>query len=342
MSEKLSEENRALVERLESHLGISPQTADYLIEHWGQANTLLNAARAEARPVTGMERGGLIDPKRIREVVAEGDGFWRTCSGCHEAEDGHDVGHYPFSPEMGCTLGGGCGECGGLGAIWDGTDYTGFGDAPEEALLSPAVDREAVARVPVLRSTPPLFTDEDRAQIEQEIAGCTPMDGLLSEDGVRRLLMNLIGERSQSAWARENGITPQQISHFLNGNRHLEPKIAAALGLSAVTLYRSDGATPQEDAILALLSPAVRRDGEPSEDFIRLVAEAMGARTGYSISLTRLVDGVETYTLSMDGYEPQDFDDRDEAAEVLHQRLNRDRAKRLFALLSPSPGEGAP
>jgi len=90
------------------------------------------------------------------------------------------------------------------------------------------------------------------------------------------------------------------------------------------------------NAARAEARPAVDREGEPSEDFIRLVAEAMGARTGYSISLTRLVDGVETYTLSMDGYEPQDFDDRDEAAEVLHQRLNRDRAKRLLALLSPA------
>lgn len=56
MSEKLSEENRALIERLESHLGISPQTADYLIEHWGQANILLNAARAEARPAPVVDR----------------------------------------------------------------------------------------------------------------------------------------------------------------------------------------------------------------------------------------------------------------------------------------------
>lgn len=152
----------------------------------------------------------------------------------------------------------------GLNAVrWAWEDVKAELAARAEARPAPVVGREAVARVPVLRSTPPLFTDEDRAQIEQEIAGCTSMDGLLSEDGVRRLLMNLIGERSQSAWARENGITPQQISHFLNGSRHLEPKIAAALGLSAVTLYRSDGATPQEDAILALLSPAVE---PPSRD----------------------------------------------------------------------------
>lgn len=60
---------------------------------------------------------------RIAELVAEGDGFWRSCSGCYETEDGHPVGTYPFSQELGCPLGGGCRECGGIGATWDSTDY---------------------------------------------------------------------------------------------------------------------------------------------------------------------------------------------------------------------------
>jgi hypothetical protein len=62
---------------------------------------------------------------RVRECVKEyaEDGFWNTCSGCHESEDGYDVGHYPFSESFNCKLGGGCSECGGIGAIWDTTDY---------------------------------------------------------------------------------------------------------------------------------------------------------------------------------------------------------------------------
>ncbi|CAD6536089.1 hypothetical protein LMG27952_03105 [Paraburkholderia hiiakae] len=59
----------------------------------------------------------------VEEQMKNGDGFWRTCSGCHETEDGRDVGHYPFSNVLNCTLGGGCSECGGIGAIWDNTDY---------------------------------------------------------------------------------------------------------------------------------------------------------------------------------------------------------------------------
>jgi hypothetical protein len=59
----------------------------------------------------------------VAEVLAEGDGMWRTCSGCHESEDGYDVGTYHYSEILGCKLGGGCRECGGLGAVWDATDY---------------------------------------------------------------------------------------------------------------------------------------------------------------------------------------------------------------------------
>jgi hypothetical protein len=59
----------------------------------------------------------------IAVVVQEVGGFWATCTGCHETEDGHDVGHYPFSRVFNCKLGGGCSECGGIGAVWDDTNY---------------------------------------------------------------------------------------------------------------------------------------------------------------------------------------------------------------------------
>lgn len=63
--------------------------------------------------------------KRIKEVSKEykGEGFWRSCSGCHETEDGYDIGFYPFNEAFGCKLGGGCSECGGIGAVWDMVDY---------------------------------------------------------------------------------------------------------------------------------------------------------------------------------------------------------------------------
>ncbi|WP_409188398.1 hypothetical protein [Bradyrhizobium sp. RDM4] len=64
----------------------------------------------------------------VREQVSDGDGMWVTCSGCHESEDGHSIG-YPHSKVFGCRLGSGCSECGGIGAIWDTTDYGAMGDA---------------------------------------------------------------------------------------------------------------------------------------------------------------------------------------------------------------------
>ena len=49
--------------------------------------------------------------KRIAGVIEfNGCGCWVTCTGCHESEDGYDVGHYPFSEILGCKIGGGCSE----------------------------------------------------------------------------------------------------------------------------------------------------------------------------------------------------------------------------------------
>ncbi|NMZ72944.1 hypothetical protein HBO32_07525 [Pseudomonas nitroreducens] len=60
----------------------------------------------------------------ITAQLEEGNGFWHSCSGCYETEDGHPVGQYPHSSTMKCPLGSGCSECGGLGAVWDNNDYT--------------------------------------------------------------------------------------------------------------------------------------------------------------------------------------------------------------------------
>lgn len=56
------------------------------------------------------------------------DGFWRSCSGCHETIDGQETGWYPFSPLFKCYLGAGCRECGGLGAVWDDIDYAAMAE----------------------------------------------------------------------------------------------------------------------------------------------------------------------------------------------------------------------
>lgn len=67
---------------------------------------------------------------RIKELVEDGDGFWRACSGCQEGDDGHvSETDYPFDSTFRCQPGGGCNECGGLGVIWDNADYDQMADA---------------------------------------------------------------------------------------------------------------------------------------------------------------------------------------------------------------------
>lgn len=52
---------------------------------------------------------------RTDELFQEGS--WRSCTGCHELDEGHPTG--PYSAVFRCNLGSGCRECGGLGATWE-------------------------------------------------------------------------------------------------------------------------------------------------------------------------------------------------------------------------------
>jgi|GEM_PF-6563020 len=77
---------------------------------------------------------------RVKEVVAEaaidGSGMWRSCSGCYETSDGYNVNGNPFSEAFGCIMGAGCHECGGIGAVWDTTDYAAMGEELSRDALS--------------------------------------------------------------------------------------------------------------------------------------------------------------------------------------------------------------
>ncbi len=66
--------------------------------------------------------------KRVAELVAEGYGHWRSCTGCHETNEGAETGDYPFNPVFKTYQGGGCGECGGIGVVWDDIDYADYAE----------------------------------------------------------------------------------------------------------------------------------------------------------------------------------------------------------------------
>ncbi|NPU69991.1 hypothetical protein HL667_33720 [Bradyrhizobium sp. 83012] len=67
----------------------------------------------------------------VSEQLNERAGSWQSCSGCHELNEGHDTG--PYSDVFKCALGLGCHECGGIGAVWDATDYEALVVAAERS-----------------------------------------------------------------------------------------------------------------------------------------------------------------------------------------------------------------
>lgn len=77
-----------------------------------------------------------IDGERVARAMEGGNGFWRDCSGCHELNEGHPTGLY--SKALKCHVGLGCHECGGIGAVWDNTDYEDMADWMANETPAPA------------------------------------------------------------------------------------------------------------------------------------------------------------------------------------------------------------
>lgn len=71
-------------------------------------------ARKRSAPVWDELLDGLSDA--VNEQCNEGAGYWSSCSGCHQTDEGVSLGRY--SKILQTNLGIGCRECGGLGAVW--------------------------------------------------------------------------------------------------------------------------------------------------------------------------------------------------------------------------------
>lgn len=119
---------------------------------------------------TASSQSGLVEAiaESVKQQVDDGEGFWHICSGCTGTDN-------PRSDMLGCEVGMGCSECGGLGAIWDDTDYAGLAHVPNEAIKPSTNDQTA----------PDDLTDE---QWEQAKALAPKPDGPLTpitEDGFK-------------------------------------------------------------------------------------------------------------------------------------------------------------
>lgn len=83
--------------------------------------------------------------ENVGRQLTEGGGMWAPCSGCHESVDGYSV--TPIDPVFRCYRGSGCSECGGIGAIWDTTDYEELYDAMVKDMHRAPAQLEAPAPV---------------------------------------------------------------------------------------------------------------------------------------------------------------------------------------------------
>jgi predicted nuclease with TOPRIM domain len=68
---------------------------------------------------TATRRLDECDRMRPSDEIFE-TGRWYACTGCHESDEGHPTGTY--NAALRCHVGGGCFECGGIGARWEQFD----------------------------------------------------------------------------------------------------------------------------------------------------------------------------------------------------------------------------
>lgn len=91
---------------------------DEYIDRWLAGSMSEAACACTDVELASREADSAPDLKLSDEIFEEG--FWRSCSGCHESNEGHPTG--PYSDTFRCHLGSGCRECGGIGAIWEQVD----------------------------------------------------------------------------------------------------------------------------------------------------------------------------------------------------------------------------
>lgn len=74
--------------------------------------------------------------------------------------------------------------------------------------------------------------------------------------------------------------------------------------------------------------------GDVREALIEAITKA-DANFGCRFNMTKLVGGVATHTLFMEGFDPVDFEDREDGYRLIEERRNRARTDAILAALTP-------
>lgn len=91
-------------------------------------NGSIYACTCTFKPAPVQQETVAVELVGVEEAIKEGGGFWKSCTGCYETNEGHPPTGAFFSPVFKCHMGRGCSECAGIGAIWDDTDYEAMAD----------------------------------------------------------------------------------------------------------------------------------------------------------------------------------------------------------------------
>ena len=167
-----------------------------LTDHYEQRIAIRSALSAAALARAEANAGEPVAwVARIGEILDEGDGFWRSCSGCHELNDGAPTGSY--SAAFRTHVGVGCSECGGLGVVWDTTDYAHMGDwlAREGGFAAPQPSGPVKALEDVL---------EQAAHVELGLASRKPDVADATRELIRRVRAITAGKPEQAVPSGED------------------------------------------------------------------------------------------------------------------------------------------
>jgi hypothetical protein len=222
------------------------------------------AARASLTPTAPAIPAAPVELMGVREEMEKGSGFWSSCSGCYDTEDGHPTGPYSYSHVFGCALGSGCSECGGIGAVWDNTDYEDM--VANDTPTAPQAAEEQLRRmraafhINMLRAFPDKTHTEIGAEIDKACGAAPQAASPAQNEGVWPW-----DRRAEAAEAFMRNYADTNMEELLGGY-HVQPIIRRLA--AAIKEWQADAVKEAPDGVVGIDIPvaapqAVSQQAEP-------------------------------------------------------------------------------